>query len=69
MSLLRGHWRQRFHYRSASEWRGILESLGLTVDVQPMGMGTPYANVLLAGRKLPQDLRKDLRSVDPDCSA
>jgi uncharacterized protein (DUF2062 family) len=69
MTLLRGHWRQRFQYRSAAEWRGMLEDLGLTVDVQPMGMGTPYANVLLAGRKLPQDLRKDLRSVDPDCSA
>lgn len=28
----------------------MLESLGLTVDIQPMGMGTPYANVLLAAR-------------------
>ena len=50
-SLLRGHPRQRFHYRSAAEWRRLLEELGLTVDLQPMGMGTPYANVLLAGRQ------------------
>jgi uncharacterized protein (DUF2062 family)/trans-aconitate methyltransferase len=50
-ALLRRHWRQRFHYRSAVEWGGLLKDLGLDVDVQPMGMGTPYANVLLAGRK------------------
>jgi uncharacterized protein (DUF2062 family)/trans-aconitate methyltransferase len=50
-ALFRRHWRQRFHYRGADEWTAILERLGLTVDVQPMGMGTPYANVLLAGRR------------------
>jgi uncharacterized protein (DUF2062 family)/trans-aconitate methyltransferase len=50
-SLARGDFRQRFHYRSAAEWRDLLEKLGLTVDVQPMGMGTPYANVLLAARR------------------
>jgi uncharacterized protein (DUF2062 family)/trans-aconitate methyltransferase len=47
-ALARGHWRQRFHYRSAAEWRELLARLGLTVDAHPMGMGTPYANVLLA---------------------
>jgi uncharacterized protein (DUF2062 family)/SAM-dependent methyltransferase len=51
-ALLRRHWGQRFHYRSAGEWGDLLKRLGLDVDVQPMGMGTPYANVLLAGRKL-----------------
>ncbi len=50
-ALFRRHWKQRFHYRSAAEWSALLETLGLQVDVQPMGMGTPYANVLLAGRK------------------
>ncbi len=50
-ALLRRHWSQRFHYRGAEEWGDLLKRLGLTVDVQPMGMGTPYANVLLAGRK------------------
>jgi uncharacterized protein (DUF2062 family)/trans-aconitate methyltransferase len=50
-ALLRRHWRQRFHYRGAGEWSDLLKGLGLAVDVQPMGMGTPYANVLLAGRK------------------
>jgi uncharacterized protein (DUF2062 family) len=50
-ALLRRHGKQRFHYRSAAEWTGLLQTLKLAVDVQPMGMGTPYANVLLAARK------------------
>ena len=50
-ALARRHWRQRFHYRSAAEWRRLLESAGFAVDVEPMGMGTPYANVLLAARR------------------
>jgi len=50
-ALLRRHWKQRFHFRSAAEWTQLLERLGLTVDLQPMGMGTPYANVLLAARR------------------
>jgi uncharacterized protein (DUF2062 family)/trans-aconitate methyltransferase len=56
-ALLRRHWRQRFHYRSSEEWGDLLRGLGLTVDVQPMGMGTPYANVLLAGRKRTEEKR------------
>jgi len=50
-ALARGHWRQRFHYRSAAEWAELMARRGLAVDAQPMGMGTPYANVLLAGRR------------------
>jgi uncharacterized protein (DUF2062 family)/trans-aconitate methyltransferase len=50
-SLLRGRLRQRFHYRSAAEWQEMLGRLGLAVDIAPMGMGTPYANVLLAARR------------------
>lgn len=51
-ALARRHWRQRFHYRSAADWKRLLEAAGFTVEVQPMGMGTPYANVLLAARRL-----------------
>jgi uncharacterized protein (DUF2062 family)/trans-aconitate methyltransferase len=58
-ALLRRHWGQRFHYRSAEEWRDLLKGLGLTVDTQPMGMGTPYANVLVAGRKGPEPASGD----------
>jgi len=50
-AVLRGHWRQRFHYRSVEEWSALLAQQGLAVEVQPMGMGTPYANVLLAARR------------------
>jgi uncharacterized protein (DUF2062 family)/SAM-dependent methyltransferase len=50
-ALLRGDWRQRFHYRGAAEWGEIVRVRGLTVDTRPMGMGTPYANVLLAARR------------------
>jgi uncharacterized protein (DUF2062 family)/trans-aconitate methyltransferase len=49
-ALARRHWKQRFHYRSAREWRQLLESAGFTVDLQPMGMGTPYGNVLLTAK-------------------
>ncbi|HEX3130286.1 MAG TPA: DUF2062 domain-containing protein [Thermoanaerobaculia bacterium] len=49
-TLARRHWKQRFHYRSAEEWSRLLESAGFTVDLQPMGMGTPYGNVLLTAR-------------------
>ncbi|HEX9945673.1 MAG TPA: DUF2062 domain-containing protein [Thermoanaerobaculia bacterium] len=50
-ALFRRDWRQRFHYRSAAEWERLLRELGMRVETQPMGMGTPYANVLLAARR------------------
>ncbi|HEX5717717.1 MAG TPA: DUF2062 domain-containing protein [Thermoanaerobaculia bacterium] len=50
-ALARRHWKQRFHYRSAAEWRRLLEATGFQVDVEPMAEGTPYANVLLAARR------------------
>ncbi|MES1244387.1 MAG: DUF2062 domain-containing protein [Acidobacteriota bacterium] len=50
-ALARRHWKQRFHYRSAAEWSRLLENAGFAVDLQPMGMGTPYGNVLLTARK------------------
>jgi len=46
----RGHFRQRFHFRSAAEWQAILEACGLAVTLVPASDGTPYANVLLEGR-------------------
>jgi uncharacterized protein (DUF2062 family)/trans-aconitate methyltransferase len=50
-ALARRHWRQRFHYRSAADWGGLLGRLGLEVDVAPMAEGTPYSNVLIAARQ------------------
>lgn len=43
----RGHLRQRFAYRSLSDWRQRVERLGLVVDTRPMSAGTPFGNVLL----------------------
>ncbi len=50
-ALARGHWRQRFRYRSAGEWQRLLAGLGLETSARPMGQGTPFANVLAVGRK------------------
>lgn len=50
-ALARRHWKQRFCYRSAAEWRELLERLGLNTGEEPMGMGTPYGNVLIAARR------------------
>lgn len=50
-ALARRHWRQRFHYRSAAEWRRLLEARGFLAEAEPMGEGTPYANVLLSAKK------------------
>lgn len=50
-ALARRHWKQRFHYRSAAQWRRLLEATGFQVEVEPMAEGTPYANVLFAARR------------------
>ncbi len=50
-ALARGDFRQRFHYRSAREWRRLLEARGLATETSPLSEGTPYANVLVVGRK------------------
>ncbi|HEV7668779.1 MAG TPA: DUF2062 domain-containing protein [Thermoanaerobaculia bacterium] len=50
-ALARGDFRQRFHYRSAEAWRRLLEARGLATETAPLSEGTPYANVLVVGRK------------------
>lgn len=40
-----------FHFRSCGEWRRWLELAGLAVETHAMGLGTPFGNVLLVGRK------------------
>jgi SAM-dependent methyltransferase len=45
-----GYSSKGFCFRTKDEWRALLESYGLSVEVWPMGKGTPYGNVLLAGR-------------------
>lgn len=50
-ALVTLNWRQRFHFRTAAAWQELLRRHGLTATVEPMGEGTPFANVLLQGRK------------------
>jgi hypothetical protein len=47
----RGHFRQRFHFRTAGEWIERLRARGLDVVALPMSQGTPYANVLIEGER------------------
>lgn len=42
-----GNWRQTFHFRTAEDWRAFFTAHGWQVAQQPMGEGTPFANVLL----------------------
>jgi SAM-dependent methyltransferase len=46
----RGHALRRFAYRHADELARTLASYGLSVTVEAMGQGTPFANVLLEAR-------------------
>jgi uncharacterized protein (DUF2062 family)/2-polyprenyl-3-methyl-5-hydroxy-6-metoxy-1,4-benzoquinol methylase len=50
-ALVQGRWFAPFAFRSADDWRTLLRDAGLDVAVQPMGDGTPFANVLLVGVK------------------
>jgi uncharacterized protein (DUF2062 family)/SAM-dependent methyltransferase len=50
-ALARGHLRQRFRYRPLAEWTDLLERRGLAVEAFPVAEGTPFANVVLVGRK------------------
>ena len=48
-SMMVGQWRQRFHFRTADAWASLLSRHGLQAVVQPMGEGTPFANLLVRG--------------------
>jgi uncharacterized protein (DUF2062 family)/SAM-dependent methyltransferase len=46
-SIVVGRWRQQFHFRTADAWAALLTRHGLRTAVQPMGQGTPFANLLV----------------------
>ena len=50
-AMLRSDWGQRFSYRSAGEWRQLLERYGLTTRECPLWKGTPFSNVLIEANK------------------
>ena len=47
-ALVTGRWQQRFTFRTAAGWRTLLHEEGFVPHVQPMGEGTPFANVLIS---------------------
>ncbi|BCS35298.1 hypothetical protein TBR22_A45250 [Luteitalea sp. TBR-22] len=46
-ALVTGSWRQRFLFRTSADWRRVLHEEGFVPHVEPMGSGTPFANVLI----------------------
>lgn len=51
MCWLRGSFSQRFAFRSAAEWRELLQRVGFDAQVSPMAQGTPFANVFVTARR------------------
>jgi trans-aconitate methyltransferase len=45
-----GRWHSRFHYRTAAAWRERLAEMGFEIESEPMGQGTPFANVVIYAR-------------------
>ena len=54
-TVLRGEPAQRFCFRSADEWRTLLEGVGLSVSSRAADEGTPFANMLLVGTRREAD--------------
>ena len=50
VTFVRGHRVVPQYGRTLAQWIAQLQSLGFTVQSQPMSQGTPFANVLLVAR-------------------
>lgn len=50
-AIVTGNWRQRFAFRTHAEWMDLLRRLELRVEAQRAGQGTPFANLLVIGRR------------------
>jgi len=66
-ALAFGHWRQRFAFRTAEDWRALFERLGFSTTVQRAGEGTPFANVLFIAKRgiCRRDRGSDRKYVGP----
>jgi 2-polyprenyl-3-methyl-5-hydroxy-6-metoxy-1,4-benzoquinol methylase len=51
-AISRGHFRQRFHFRSRSRWNELFVEYGFAIETMPMSEGTPFANVLWVARRV-----------------
>ncbi len=60
-----GRWRQPFCFRTPDGWQSLLARHGLVSEVQPMGAGTPFANVLIRGvRSVGRPRLQEVADVD-----
>lgn len=50
VTFVRGHRLPRLYCRTLAEWVKLLESIGFTVETDPMNEGKPFANVMLVCR-------------------
>ena len=50
-ALVTGNWRQRFWFRTRDEWAALLRGHGMHVQVSAAAEGTPFANLLVIGRR------------------
>lgn len=50
-AIVTGNWRQRFAFRTHADWTELLRGHGLRVEAQRAGQGTPFANLLVIGRR------------------
>jgi uncharacterized protein (DUF2062 family)/SAM-dependent methyltransferase len=46
-----GNWRQRFSFRTRDDWAALLRRHGMHVQVSGAALGTPFANLLVVGRR------------------
>ncbi len=51
-AIFRGHFRQRFHFRSRAQWNELFADCGFAIETLPMSEGTPFANVLWVARRM-----------------
>lgn len=58
-SIVFGHWRQRFYFRTQLEWCGLFARHGLAVRSVPNGGGTPFASVLFRLTVMPDGSATD----------
>ena len=51
-TISRGHFCQRFHFRSRMQWTKLFADCGFVTETLPMSEGTPFANVLWVARRM-----------------
>ena len=64
-AVVTGNWRQRFAFRTRDDWAAVLRRHGMRVEISAAALGTPFANLLVVGRRPVGSAPLDERS-NPD---